>query len=192
MKPQVNIPDKISMTLESINISESYLRFDYTVNNYSPHPVYLFSNLACSSRSEEESSDPNLVYAWLENRTTLSLAKQLLIAPEEIAPDERSIPFVSTLESHWTMTETLRLPLPIELFHPYYPRQQAVKMASVTQFSFTLGYLLIDRPIQTEEVLLRDGTHLSRPSYQDAVDRQRLKQSRPVRTSLAIDTLKRH
>ncbi len=174
------------MTLESISVTERSLIFDYTVNNYSPFPVYLFNNLGQPSNSGDKEVASKQVYSWLANEGTLSLARQMLIAPGEITPDGRVVPSVSTLESRWTMSETIRLPLPIELNHPYAATMPGSQMASATQFTFTLGYILGDTTVRTEEVLLPDGSRLKRPFYREVVDRQRLKQSRPVQASIPV------
>jgi len=174
------------MTLESISVTERSLIFDYTVNNYSPFPVYLFNHLAQPSKSGVIQVAPHQVFSWLTNEGTLSFARQLLIAPGEVAPDRRVVPFVSRLESRWTMSETIRLPMPIELNHPYADTMPGSQMASATQFTFTLGYILGDTTVETEEVPLPEGNLLTRPYYGDAIKRQRLKQSRPVRALIPV------
>jgi hypothetical protein len=174
------------MTLESIAVTETALVFDYTVSNYSPFPVHLLNNLARPSGSGELAVKTNLVYAWFENSTSLSLAKQLLALPDQVALDSAMVPFVSTLEARWTMSETLRLSLPVELYHPYDVKNRGNQGATMTHFTFTLGYILADRPVHFEEVLLEDGNNYARPLYQEALERQRLNRSRPVQASITF------
>ena len=182
--PPLNIQDEISMTLASIELTEMTLIFDYTVINNSPHAVYLINNLFDRRGPAAFQVDPNVVYATVEPGPVLSLSKQLMAVPPGLDEETAEVPFVSLLESRWTMTETLRLALPIEERFPAMPQAPTGEVRFFPQFTFTLGYAIEDQPLVLEEVSLTDGSRHKQPQYSALIQRQRLKTSAPVTASI--------
>ena len=184
MTPPLNLQDEISMTLASIELSETSLIFDYTVFNNSPHPVYLINNLFDHHGPAGFQVDSNVVYTTLVPGPILSLSKQLWAAPPGLDVEAAEVPFVSILESRWTMTETLRLALPIEERFPSLSQAPAGDPVVIPQFTFSLGYTIEDQPLVLEEVSLPDGSRHLRPEYSVLIQRQRLKISAPVTAAI--------
>lgn len=168
------------MTVESIVISDSALHFDYTVSNYSSLRVYLLNNLFHQAGPSGDQVDRNLTYAYLEPGPILSLCKQMVAIPEGLDCETPEIPYLSLLEPHWTMTESLRLPLPIEGRHPYLTHPALVEVPLIPQFTFTLGYVFEDEPLELRETTLSDDSCQLQPLYGEIIGRQRLKRSATI------------
>jgi hypothetical protein len=176
----VNIQDDVSMTLAAIELSEANLIFDYTIVNNSPYLVYLINSLFDSRGPAGFQLDSNIVYAALAPGPILSLSKQLMVVPHQSDIDTAEVPFVSLLESRWTMTESLRLPLPITERSPSLPEAPVGKVSLIPQFTFTLGYVIEDQPLALDEHNFPDGSRQLRVEYGALIQRQRLKRSAPV------------
>jgi hypothetical protein len=184
MLPPINIQDEISMTLSAIEISDTHLIFDYTVINNSPYPAYLLNSLFDSQSPGDFQLDSNIVYAGLAPGPILSLSKQLMAGPAEFEAATADQPFVSILESRWTMTETLRLALPIEERFPSLSKSPFGEPSLIPQFTFTLGYVLEDQSLSLEEISLPDGSRQLRVEFDVLVQRQRLKRCAPVTAAI--------
>ena len=158
------------MTLSAIELSETHLIFDYTMINNSPHPVYLLNNLSAGHNSGDFQVDSSAIFAELAPGPILSLSKRLIIMPPEFEVDTADIPFVSILESRWTMSETLRLALPIEERFPSLPEAPFGEARIIPQFTFTLGYVIEDQPLALEAISLSDDSRHLRPEYGSHLD----------------------
>jgi len=172
------------MTLASIELSETNLIFDYTVNNNSPHAVYLINNLFIRQGPAGFQVDSNAIYAELEPGPILSLSKRMMSVPPGIDVEAAEVPFVSILESRWTMTESLRLPLPIAERFPSLSEAPVGKVTLIPQFTFTLGYVIEDQPLPLDEHTFPDGSRQLTAEYGALIQRQRLKRSAPVTAAI--------
>ena len=180
----VNIQDDVSMTLASIELSETNLIFDYNVINNSPHVVYLINNLFIRQGPDGFQVDSNAIYAELEPGPLLSLSKRMMSVPPGNDVEAAEIPFVSILESRWTMTESLRLPLPIAERFPSLPKAPVGKPTFIPLFTFTLGYVIVDQPLPLDEHTFPDGSRQLTVEYGALIRRQRLKRSAPVTAAI--------
>lgn len=167
------------MNLDSISIRGEVLIVEYSVHSYSSDQVYLLNNLYRSGSAGNIRIDPDSIYAYRHPGAPLSLCKQFLPAPDGIAHDRLEIPLASLLEPGWMMTETIRLPLPIQVNHPYLEAKDG-RTISADKFTFTIGYVLAKKDGAPIDTITIGETKYVQFDYDYLLTHQRLKRSQPV------------
>ena len=174
------------MSLFDVSVTEKSLDFGYTIVNGTRHNVYIINELFHRRGPAGFLVDVNVVYASLEPGPILRLKKQLMEVPEFMGVEAPETPYVTPIEAGHEFSESLQLTFPIEPKDPYLPQDESEIPHLISQFSFTLGYVIEDKPLEVKPATLPTGTQHLRPWYSDVVQRQRLKTIGPLAAEVLV------
>jgi hypothetical protein len=141
------VPAALEMSA-TFTIADDHLVLRYRVNNSGPVDAYLLNRLYRTS--PEWNLSPDVVYVELERaKETVWLSKRLADVPLNVTAPVA--PFVTPVRAGDSFTEDVRVPLPVEEYWEYPPRDLSDETREQTYRAvyFTLGYYW--RPDGTRE-----------------------------------------
>jgi len=110
----------------------------------------------------------------------------MIEVPEDIDVEAPEVPYATPIAPGESFAETVIVPLPIDSRDPYRQQPAAESPSLVDRFTFALGYIVDDQPLNVAQTKLSSGDEAWRVDYADLAQRQRLRVSDPVAISLPV------
>jgi hypothetical protein len=107
-----------------ITLKEGTLLVEYRIVNTTDNPIYVFNGLWDLDQANTVIRDPRQAYVSLMGTKTLHLVKGILPVPNSRKVESRVIPFATKIEAGQELSERMELPVPVEEYSPYFPKNQ--------------------------------------------------------------------
>ena len=113
------------------------LLLEYRVTNQAPRDAYLLNRV----HDQAMRTSPDLIYLELDrSRRLVNAYKKIPVIPQGMRPTVPAAPYVTPLRAGTTLTETVRIPLPVREFTAYGRIPENGRLMSYRGLWFTLGF----------------------------------------------------
>lgn len=149
----------------SARVEGNALNVTYRFQNQRSKLVYLFNVMWDWAPKGKVAAAPQPAYVCWKDGAVI-VAKQILPLPRTRTVELRRVPFATKVEAGQVVSETLRLPLPLAEYNPYFQAapQSKVEVRQAQSLTFRLDLLEHSEDVKVEPAPLDDALVVRHPN----------------------------
>ena len=164
-KVMVEETDKTPKLDAEISVQAGALEVKYRIKNPTGGAIFIVNAIWDYDKTGNVVAAPLPAYVTLDPQGLLHVAKQVAPLPRTKKVESRIIPFVTRIEAGGEYTEIFKLPIPVEEYNPYFPKESTSETEDLLSGSakFTLQFVRESGDLTTHPSGLGPSLAVSHP-----------------------------
>ncbi|MEZ5306145.1 MAG: hypothetical protein R2684_03250 [Pyrinomonadaceae bacterium] len=165
------------------------LEVNYTIKNNTTDKIYIFNVPWDVDGSGKFVKARNEAYVQLMNDGTLVVAQKIPKLPVLQSVEFREIPYTTEIAAGAEFKATISLPLPIEEFNPYFPKDENTEIEEklAERVVFEIQYIRNSEDLKAEATAIEGAFSIWHPDLFGTVE---MLESRPSPTAIKVNKRK--